>query len=96
MGLRKTRPTDASSVLKVPSVHIIEGIDVEIVARDEPNCSNRGERRPKQEDVAGRDFACEPAHKSALELVVIAFWAPRASITRTKQGNAVLQKDVGI
>jgi hypothetical protein len=81
--LKETAPAGASSVLQVPSVHIIEGVDVQIVARDESNCRNRSDPSSKEKNIADRNFARESTHESAVELVVIAHWAPRASIAGT-------------
>jgi hypothetical protein len=94
MRLRKPRPSDTSSVLKVPSVHVVEGVDVEILARNDADRRNRREARSQSEGIATANFTGKATHESALELIVITFRPPRASIAWTEQSDPVFDKNV--
>ena len=89
-------PAHAPGVLQVPAVHVVEGVQVQVVAGHEAHRGDRREARAQQEHVAGRDLAREAPHEAALELVVVALGGPRSGVPRADQRDAVPQEDLGI
>ena len=89
-------PTHAPGVLQVPSVHVVEGVHVQIVAGHEANGGDCCDPRAQQEHIPCFDLAREAPHEAAVELVIVALGIPWSGVPRADQRDAVPQEDVGI
>jgi hypothetical protein len=83
-------------VLKVPAVHLVELVQVQVLARHDAHGDDAGDARSEQDHVADFHLAGEAADKTTLKLVVIALRFPRPRIARPDKPNAVSEEHVGI
>lgn len=90
MGLRQRLPAYAAGTLQVPPVHVVELVEVQVLAGHDPDRADRGDRRAQQEHAADLDLAGEPADGGAVELVIATSLIPGPCISWPDQANAML------
>lgn len=64
MFLRKPAPAYPPGVLQIPSVYIIELLQVEVITCDDADRRDRGDARPEQQHVANCDLLSEATDES--------------------------------
>ncbi|MER3466695.1 MAG: hypothetical protein C4340_06205 [Armatimonadota bacterium] len=89
-------PAHAARVLEVPSVHVVELVQVQIVAGHDPDRAYTRDAGAEQKDIANLDLAGKAAHEPALELVVITFRRPRSRVPWADEADAVLQEHIRV
>ncbi len=83
-------------MLKVPSVHVVELVQVRIIAGHDPHGNNRGYPCTKEHHVAHLYFAGETANETTFELVVVALRLPSPGVARPDEPHPVPQEYLGI